>query len=142
MRVETWKRDRAKFPAMGGHIAEMGIEAMEWADAPDDEVARVRTLIGKLEHDEYGQLPENKWGQRLPNRKNEALLDQAATIVDDKIGFAMLGVQLKTWLMGPACIANGIVDEEAISDAGFDVEINDHGNVTLSWRDHTVWECV
>lgn len=60
----------------------------------------------------------------------------------EAIGFALLGVDPRTWCMGPPCIQDRIVDGDSIEEAGFQVEINDHGNVTVISGDDVVWSCV
>ena len=43
--TRTWPEDRAEFPAMGEHIADAGIEAMQWAQALPESIAEAEELL-------------------------------------------------------------------------------------------------
>ena len=140
--TRTWPEHRAEFPAMGEHIADAGIGAMQWAQAPPESIAEAEELLRQLERERWGALPRDRWGRPTEHPSNDRILEQVAGLVREAIGFALLGVDPRTWCMGPACIQDGIVDGESIGEAGFQVEINDHGNVTVLSGDDIVWSCV
>ena len=140
--TRTWPQHRAEFPAMGEHIADAGIEAMQWAEAPPERIAEAEALLRQLERDRWGALPRDRWGRPIEHPSNDRILEQVADLVREAIDFALLGVDPRTWYMGPACIRDGIVDDDSIEEEGFQVDINDHGNVTVLSGDDIVWSCV
>lgn len=140
--TRTWPEHRVEFPAMGEHIADAGIEAMQWAEAPPESIAEAEELLCQLERDRWGALPRDRWGRPTERPSNDRILEQVAGLVREAIGFALLGVDPRTCRMGPACIQDSIVDGESIGEAGFQVEINDHGNVTVLSGADVVWSCV